>query len=152
MPAFALMDKILDFARGRLGGGLTLVRQENAPLKEVLEQVIAELRVIARDHAIDVHLAIDRPVNCEPTRIDCVTTGDQLELWTANGGAPIPPEALARVFQPFFSGKSGKSQEDLCLGLYIASQIASAYDGELTASSSESETRFTFTMPLAPFE
>ena len=173
--ASALMDNVLDFARGRLGGGLTLLRQENAPLQGVLEQVIAELRSIARDHAIDVHLAIDRPVNCDPTRIGqlasnllgnalthgasgqpvrigCVTTDDQLELWIANSGAPIPPEALARLFQPFVRGNSGKSQEGLGLGLYIASQIASAHGGKLTASSSESETRFTFTMPLAPFE
>lgn len=31
--ASALMDNVLDFARRRLGGGLTLLRQENAPLQ-----------------------------------------------------------------------------------------------------------------------
>ncbi|WP_214679991.1 ATP-binding protein, partial [Escherichia coli] len=36
----------------------------------------------------------------------------------------------------------------LGLGLYIASQIAKAHGGELTVSSTEEETRFTFRMPL----
>jgi sigma-B regulation protein RsbU (phosphoserine phosphatase) len=169
--ASALINNVLDFARGRLGGGLTLIRLKNAPLKDVLEQVIAELRSIAPDRAIETHFAIDRPVDCDPTRIgqlasnllgnalthgastqpvrfSCITSDDRLELSIANGGSRIPPEALAGLFLPFFRGQKGRSPEGLGLGLYIASQIASAHGGELTAASSELETRFTFTMPL----
>lgn len=173
--AAGLIDNVLDFARGRLGGGVTLQRQKNAPLTAVFEQVIAELRSIAPDHTIEKHLAINHAVDCDPTRIGqlasnlignalthgarnqpvriaCVTTDDRLELRVANAGEPIPAETLARLFQPFFRGQKGKSQQGLGLGLYIASQIASAHGGELTASSSEAETRFTFTMPLEPSE
>ena len=39
-----LIDNILDFARGRLGGGITLTRDANRPLEPVLEQVVDELR------------------------------------------------------------------------------------------------------------
>ena len=39
----ALIDNVLDFARGRLGGGIALNRAPQ-PLEPVLEQVIAELR------------------------------------------------------------------------------------------------------------
>ena len=39
----ALIDNVLDFARGRLGGGIALNRKPQ-PLEPVLEQVIAELR------------------------------------------------------------------------------------------------------------
>ena len=35
-----LIDNLLDLARGRLGGGLTLNRNANAPLEPVLREVI----------------------------------------------------------------------------------------------------------------
>jgi signal transduction histidine kinase len=39
-----LIDDMLDFAKGRLGGGFSLDRNPDAPLQEHLEQVIGELR------------------------------------------------------------------------------------------------------------
>ena len=38
-----LIDNVLDFARGRLGGGITLSRDANRPLQPVLQQVVDEL-------------------------------------------------------------------------------------------------------------
>jgi signal transduction histidine kinase len=40
-----LIDNLLDLARGRLGGGLALSRDANAPLEPVLREVISELSV-----------------------------------------------------------------------------------------------------------
>jgi sigma-B regulation protein RsbU (phosphoserine phosphatase) len=167
--ASALIDNVLDFARGRLGGGLTLSKDRDAPLEAILEQVIDEVRVIAPDRTIETHLDIKMPVPCDPVRIGqlvsnllgnalthgakdqpvrvaCVATNDRLDLWISNGGKPIPAEQLGSLFQPFFRGEN--SRDGLGLGLFIASQIALAHDGELTATSSERETRFSFTMPL----
>jgi signal transduction histidine kinase len=59
----------------------------------------------------------------------------------------IPPDALARLFMPFVRGEHA-SEKGLGLGLYIASEIAKAHGGALTASSSPAETCFTFRMPL----
>ena len=169
--AGSLIDNVLDFARGRLGGGITLERQAEAPLQPMLEQVVAELRAIAPDRAIDASFAIDRPVNCDATRIGQLasnllgnalthgasdqpvrfrveTSDDTLTLWVANGGKPIPAKTLGALFHPFFRGNASKSQQGLGLGLYIASQIAQAHGGELSAVSSPTETRFTFSMPL----
>ena len=39
----ALIDNVLDFARGRLGGGIALNRTPQS-LEPVLDQVIAEMR------------------------------------------------------------------------------------------------------------
>src|ERR1700754_2743329 len=39
-----LIDNVLDFARGRLGGGITLNRDADHPLEPVLEQIVDELR------------------------------------------------------------------------------------------------------------
>jgi phosphoserine phosphatase RsbU/P len=66
----------------------------------------------------------------------------------ANGGDPIPEAVMESLFQPFFRGKSGASQEGLGLGLYIASEIARAHGGTLTVASNETETRFKFKMPV----
>lgn len=171
--ASALIENVLDFARGRLGGGLTLSAERDVPLEAVLGQVIAELRSIAPERTIEVDIAIDRPVDCDPTRLGqlvsnllgnalthgasdepvrvaCSTRDDRLKIAIANGGSPIPAETLARLFQPFFRGGSGSKGDGLGLGLYIASQIAKAHGGELVATSCDIETRFTFLMPLGP--
>ena len=40
----------------------------------------------------------------EPVRIQAATTAGELEVSVANGGRPIPPETMERLFQPFFRG------------------------------------------------
>ena len=167
----ALIDNVLDFARGRLGGGLSLSRQPVA-LTPVLEQVVAELRGIAPDREMLADIDLPERVDCDPTRIgqlvsnligNAIThgardqpirvhadaSGDAMELWVANGGTPIPAEAMDRLFQPFFRGEVRPSQQGLGLGLHIASEIARAHGGTLTVTSEERETRFTFRMPNA---
>jgi sigma-B regulation protein RsbU (phosphoserine phosphatase) len=122
---------------------------------------------------IEAELATDQPVHCDRIRIGQLlsnllgnalthgatdkpvvvhadTTGGKFELWVwvSNAGEPIPPESMDKLFEPFFRGKARASRQGLGLGLYIASQIAKAHGGTLTASSSPEETRFTFSMPL----
>jgi signal transduction histidine kinase len=67
----------------------------------------------------------------------------------ANGGVAIPAEARAHLFQPFFRGVVRSSQHGLGLGLFIVSEIAKAHGGTMEVVSNETETRFTFTMPLS---
>ena len=167
----ALIDNILDFARGRLGGGITLTRDPEVALEPVLQQVVDELRTGVPHREIKTNFALTRTVNCDPFRIgqmisnllgNALTHGapDQpvrvsaaiikcyLEISVANGGKPIPPTALTRLFQPFFRGEVRTGQQGLGLGLHIASEIASAHDGTLSVASSDEETRFTFRMPV----
>lgn len=169
--ATALMENVLDFARGRLGDGLTLNRR-SAPLTPILEQVVAEIRAIAPDRQIMTHFSMDHSVDCDPGRIgqlasnliaNAVTHGapglpieveahtaeGKFILAVANGGIPIPPAARAQLFQPFFRGAVRRSQQGLGLGLYIVNEIAKAHGGSMDVASSEEETRFTFSMPLA---
>ncbi|WP_390890184.1 PAS domain-containing sensor histidine kinase [Rhizobium laguerreae] len=166
----ALIDNVLDFARGRLGGGITLERRSEH-LEPLLRQVIEELRFSHLDRAIEVTIEFDGPINCdsgrigqlvsnllgnalthgapdEPVRLSAATVDGKLELWIANGGAPISGEAMTGLFQPFFKGEAGTSQRGLGLGLHIASEIARAHGGTITVSSDDKETRFTFVMPL----
>jgi len=165
----ALIDDVLDFARGRLGEGIDLNRRDTA-LAPVLSQVVAELQVTAPDRRIDCDFALDRPVWCDPGRLaqllsnllaNAVTHGhaatpisvrarcneETFELVVANAGDPIPAATVERLFQPFFRGDSRSSRQGLGLGLYIASEIARAHGGTLNATSSPTATTFTLRLP-----
>jgi sigma-B regulation protein RsbU (phosphoserine phosphatase) len=171
--ATALIENVLDFARGRLGDGLALTRNPSKALTPALEQVIAEIRVIAPDRQIIAHFSIEHPVDCDPGRIgqlasnliaNAVTHGapgipieveahtaeGKFVLSVANGGIPIPPAARAQLFQPFFRGAVRRSQQGLGLGLFIVNEIAKAHGGAMEVTSSDKETRFIFSMPLTP--
>jgi sigma-B regulation protein RsbU (phosphoserine phosphatase) len=168
-----LIDNVLDFARGRLGGGITLSRDANRPLEPVLEQVVDELRTASPRRVIETNLEISAPVNCDrtrigqlasnlignalthgapdqPVRVGAKTEGGEFKLWVANAGEPIPAAAMGKLFEPFFRGDVRDSRQGLGLGLHIASQIAQAHGGRIDVTSTPDETRFVFTMPLTP--
>ncbi len=164
-----LIDNVLDFARARLGGGWTL-HLEELNVEPIIAQVVEETRSALPHRQIETIVRAPRPVNCDRGRIsqllsnligNAITHGEAaspvhvaastangfFELSVSNGGKEISPDALARLFIPFVRGENA-SEKGLGLGLYIASEIAKAHGGVLTASSSPTETRFTFRMPL----
>jgi signal transduction histidine kinase len=166
----SLIDDILDFARGRLGGGLTVSRSMQ-PVQPILEQVISELGLSFPGQTIDARFALTENVRCDggriaqlfsnllgnalshgtaamPVRVWAATRENAFELSVANSGEPIAAEALAKLFQPFYRGASRPSLQGLGLGLFIASEIARAHGGTLTVDSTAQETRFTLKMPL----
>ena len=166
-----LIDDVLDFAKGRLGGGFTLDRDPDARVVDHLEQVIEELRDVSQN-PIEVEIALLRSVNCDPKRIAQVasnlianalkhgapnrpvrvrasTDEHGLELIVANEGDPIDPAIMRQLFQPFFRGNGRSSSQGLGLGLYIAFEIARAHGGSLDVASSRDETRFTLRIPRA---
>lgn len=166
-----LIENVLDFARGRLGGGLALDRRPT-DLEPLLRDVIEELKVAYPHGDVVMEFQLAHPVTVDPTRLSQLASnlignalthgapdepirvraisGDGgLELSVSNGGDVIPPEAIKRLFQPFERGAINPSKEGLGLGLYIASEIAKAHGGTLTASSSPERTSFTFRMPAA---
>jgi signal transduction histidine kinase len=166
-----LIDNVLDFARGRLGGGLSLNRNGMEPVEQVLKQVVAELRSGHADREIETHFDLTRSVNCDPQRIGqlfsnllgnaiahgspdspivarATTENATFELSVTNAGEPIPAAVMAQLFEPFYRGTVKRSLQGLGLGLFIASEIARAHGGTLDVSSSADETRFTFRMPI----
>jgi sigma-B regulation protein RsbU (phosphoserine phosphatase) len=82
-----------------------------------------------------------------PVRIAAATKGGWFELWVANGGVPIPPTLLGKLFLPFVRATERESQQGLGLGLFIAHEIAAAHGGTLTVTSDQQETRFTLRIP-----
>lgn len=170
--ASALVNDLLDLARGSLGGGFIVDRNTGEPLTPVLDQVLAEVRRIAPDRQVDATIQLEEPVYCDrgrigqlasnllsnalshgsadrPIRFEATTSDQSFLLSVANAGVPIPEKVAEQLFQPFFRGSTRPSRNGLGLGLYIASEIAKAHEGRLEVRSTEEETRFTFTMPKA---
>ena len=165
-----LINNILDFARGRLGGGITL-SISNEPLEATLAQVIAEIRSSYPERAIEMEMHLDQTIsgdhsrlaqmfsnllanavthgeNGRPIRVAAAIVGNQLEVSIANSGKAIPAAVMDRLFQPFYRGNANSAVQGLGLGLYISAAIAEAHGGRLDVLSDSVETRFTFSMPL----
>jgi sigma-B regulation protein RsbU (phosphoserine phosphatase) len=166
-----LIDNVLDFARGRLGGGIGLNRRNGEELEPIIRQVVAEIQTSAPDRKIIAEIDVAAPVSCDSGRLgqllsnilgNAVSHGSadqpitvrartsasgELKLSVANKGEVIAPDVLDRLFEPFVRGESRGYQQGLGLGLHIASEIAKAHGGDLSVTSTEAETRFTFTMP-----
>lgn len=165
-----LIDNVLDFARGRLGEGLILNRDANAPLTPVLEQIVAEVRAITPDRVINASFRIREPVDCDrqrigqlaanlisnaishgtadkPIEVEAHSTDGQFVFSVTNCGMPIPAAARARLFQPFFRGDVKQSQQGLGLGLFIVSEIAKAHGGAMDVQSDDAATCLRLVMP-----
>lgn len=166
-----LINNLLDFARGRLGGGMAVTLDASKPLEPTLQQAIDEIRAVVPERLLEMHLDIDVPVAVdhariaqmfsnflgnaithgdpfEPVRVAVTTRGGQLTVSVANGGPPISPAIMNTLFQPFYRGEGKASKQGLGLGLYIASEIAKAHGGRIDVVSDVGETRFTFVMPI----
>jgi sigma-B regulation protein RsbU (phosphoserine phosphatase) len=165
----SLIDNLLDFARGRLGSGITLTLSD-LPLEPALQHVIDELQSAHPETAIKTDFALTKPVRADPDRIaqlfsnllgNALTHGvpgepvtvtakteERFELAICNAGNPIPALAMDRLFYPFSRGEVRQSQQGLGLGLYIAQEIANAHGGAIDATSTPELTCFTLRMPL----
>ena len=133
--------------------------------------MIAEILSVSPDRMIEAEIAIEEAVDCDRVRLgqllsnllgNAVTHGSKtqpivveagtrdgmLRISVANGGQPIDEATRQKLFQPFFRGELRPNQVGLGLGLHIASEIAKAHGGSLDVTSSDRETRFTFSMPL----
>jgi signal transduction histidine kinase len=167
-----LVDNLMDFARGRLGGGFAIRCDPDRLLQPALMQVIDELRSAWPDREIVADLAISQKVDCDPDRVaqllsnlvfNALAHGGQeqpvvveaavengvFNLSVTNRGAPIPAAVADKLFQPFFRQAVETPGRGLGLGLYIVAEIARAHDGTIAVDSTEERTRFTFTMPAA---
>jgi signal transduction histidine kinase len=165
----SLIDSTMDFARTRLGGGITLDRR-SVLLEPTIRHVVEEFRISFPGRTIETEVLLSEVVNCDAQRISQLLSnlvanalthgaesgtvgvqagldGNDLVLTVSNAGEPIPPEALQRLFQPFTREDFRPSQQGLGLGLYIAFEIARAHGGKLEVTSTTEETRFTFRMP-----
>jgi signal transduction histidine kinase len=169
----SLINDVLDFARGRLGGGIGLELADVDNITDGLTSVIEELQVAQPDCRILSHIDVSRSVPCDLGRLqqvasnllgNALTHGKRgspikfiattdvhdlvLEVW--NEGEPIPPESIGKIFEPFWRNSVSPNRNGLGLGLHICWQIVHAHQGQITVTSSaEHGTQFTVRLPLS---
>ncbi len=169
----ALIDDVLDFARGRLGGGIAVELTEVPNIRAGLTTVIQELQDAQPGCKILSSVSVDRSVRCDLGRLQQVasnllanalthgradtpvkfTVSDDdthliLQVW--NAGEPIPAESIGKIFQPFWRHSVSSSRNGLGLGLHICSQIVRAHGGVISVTSTAAlGTLFTARIPLS---
>jgi two-component system, sensor histidine kinase and response regulator len=80
-------------------------------------------------------------------RLKLVAGPDSADMSVANGGAPIAPAIMERIFEPFVRGEEHKG---VGLGLHIVREVARAHGGDVRAVSDAEKTVFSLRLPLAP--
>lgn len=168
-----LVKDVLDFARGRLGGGIPVALTHNANVAAQLMQVVHEVAGATGRSDIIATIAVDAPLLCDanrlsqllanlltnaavhgapdqPITLDIQSDATGLVLQVHNGGA-IAPDKLGKLFTPFSREAGDQPRPGLGLGLYIAAEIAKAHNGTLSVESDAAQgTRFVFAMPAIP--
>lgn len=165
-----LIDDVMDFARGRLGGGMSMDFREIG-LQEFITGIVGNFRSVHPGREILMDLDIPVTASCDPDKISRLVTnllsnavhhgsrkdpvrivgkvsGDAVDLSVRNTGDPIPEELLPKLFHPFTRQKARAGKDGIGLGLFISSEIAKGHGGSIVVESDEEETRFTFSMPL----
>jgi len=158
---------VLDFARP--GTGLVQPVDVNDVLREVL---ILSSKRLQQNH---IQVTIDRqhvpPVLASPgqlaqvflnlvlnateamadggrLRIHVYSEGDQIAVAFTNNGAPIPPEILSHLFEPFITTKP----EGTGLGLWVSNTMVRQQGGVLSIQNLKNERGVTCTvkLPVSP--
>ncbi len=166
----ALIDDVLDFARGRLGSGIGVEFVATESLGKSLAAVVAELHDAQPDREIVADIALDGLARCDPGRLEQLLSnllanalthgrpdapvrvraafdGGDVVIEVHNEGDPIPADRLEKVFAPFW--RRTVAREGLGLGLYICSQIARSHGGKVTVqSTADLGTSFVARLPI----
>lgn len=166
-----MIDDVVDFARGKMGGGIQLQWKSESDLSGMLQQVVAELQSAYPQRTIEADIASPLPLHCDAPRLaqlfsnllkNALVHGDPaqpvtvqarrteavFELGIGNHGPNIAAERIPELFKPFSRDEAKAS--GLGLGLFIVDEIARAHGGRIHAVSQGGLTRFQFSLPLAP--
>ena len=169
-----MISDLMDFARGRLGGGIPLALRP-VDLGGLGREVVEELEVGHPGREVTLELegnlrgewdadrlsqllinlgknALDYSPEHTPVRLALHGEGERVRLEVHNQGPPIPPERLASIFEPFRrfaeDDRPALSTAGLGLGLYIVDQIARGHGGGVSVrSTAEEGTTFTVWLP-----
>jgi signal transduction histidine kinase len=168
----ALINDILDFAQGKLGGGMVVNIDDGAEVNLALTEVVKELQDGQPDREVILDIRATRAVRCDIARLQQVasnlvanalthgdphrrvtvsafTNDEEFVLSVSNDGEPIPAEVLPKIFEPFWRQAIGRHRQGLGLGLSICSQIVRAHNGTLSVTSdADHGTTFTARWPL----
>jgi signal transduction histidine kinase len=165
-----MISDLLDFTRGRLGGGIPVTRRP-ANLRHLCRHVLEELEAAHPERELRLSTqgnlqgewdsdrvaqllgnlgknALD--YSAEGSAVDFAVRdeGDSVRVEVHNEGPPIPAEQLPALFEPFRRATVDTGGSGLGLGRFIVQQIVQAHGGTLTVHSREGDgTTFTVKLP-----
>lgn len=173
----ALLDDLVEYTRHRLGSGLA-IEPASLQLDQFARDTLEEIKAISPGRALDLDVQGDMHVEWDARRLHQAlsnlvfnamkyghpgtpvrirldgTLGDEVVLAVRNTGRPIPPDAVAKLFDPLVraadAGEGADTQlagANLGLGLYIVREIAKAHGGSVDVSSDDSATCFEMRLP-----
>lgn len=169
--ATRLIRDLLDFAKKRTGSTIP-INPRPTNLREVVEQVVDELKVSAPNRTIRVdHTgaedgswdadriaqvisnlvgnALQHGSSSEPIVVVSRIDADSAVLEVTNHGPAISTDDIAHLFEPFARAtNAAPGAGSLGLGLYIAREVVVAHGGRIDVDSQpDTGTRFTVRMP-----
>lgn len=166
-----LIDDVLDFAQGRLGGGIGVRFEEVDDVEAALSTVVRELRDTHPQRSIDCTIERNCRIHCDrgrlqqlasnllanalthgsphgPVRFNARVENGELVLTVWNDGDPIPADSIDKIFEPFWRRSTSSKREGLGLGLHICAQIVNAHNGKISVTSSrDGGTLFSVRLP-----
>ena len=169
-----MIEDLLDLARGRLAGGMQIVR-EPVDLAAVVGRVVRESQAAKPGRALELRqqghfngqwdagrlaqVASNLIANAlqygdpqEPVIVELDGARENtVEMVVSNAGS-IPKDLLPQIFDPF-RGRSepGRRSEGLGLGLYIVKELVEAHEGRVDVTSNPGERiRFSVRLPRRP--
>jgi signal transduction histidine kinase len=165
-----MISDILDFTRGRLGGGFVL-KPRPINIHELCHSAVDELRVGHPERDFEVFFEGDGRAYGDPDRLAQVVSNlvrnavyhgsrhtqvrvrsrssrGEAVIEVGNRGKPIPLQVLPVLFEPFSRTGEGADSTGVGLGLYIVKQIVDAHHGKISVRSTEADgTTFTVWLP-----
>ena len=174
-----MVGDLLDFTRGRLGGGIPALRAE-VNLGRVIHDVVDEIAAAHPDRKIEVETrgeqqgswdaarlsqvlsnlignAVEHGAPDSPVTVESQGEGDEVTIRVHNRGPAIPPEEINGIFSAMKASTMPRKAAPkgptagLGLGLYIAERIVAAHGGRITVESTDAEGT-TFTVHLPRYE
>jgi signal transduction histidine kinase len=164
-----MINDLIDFTRGQLGGGIPIFPVAG-DFGEICRAVVDELKVVHPGRAFVLDLAGDLEGRWDVARVQQAVSnlvgnavfhgtgpvtvraaGEPAAVLLAvhNFGAPIPPEEIPTIFEPFRKGERRSS--GLGLGLYIVREIVRGHGGLIDVqSTADAGTTFRARWPRSP--
>jgi PAS domain S-box-containing protein len=166
-----MISELLDFTRGRLGGGIPIERVPG-DVRAVVRQAVEELEAAWPERSLALSVgpgrydgvwdagrllqvvsnlggnALQYSPPDSPVHFSLSDAESNVVLEVRNGGEPIPADLLPHLFDPFRRGVGGNAHGGLGLGLYIVEQVVKGHGGRIEVRSRATEgTMFRVLLP-----
>ena len=156
----------------RLESDIISLQKHQANLKDIVEDVLREFKVILDEKDIRINLKdqdlifnlderwlkeaihnlVDNAIKYSPNgstiNISIYKSYLNYNLDIENECKDISEETLPKIFERFYRGKNSVSKDGLGLGLFIAREIIEKHDGNIRASLDENRIKFSVDFPL----